>query len=346
MNEHTKYCGRWIGGATLAIIVVWVLYLARDVLWPFVLAVILVYVLSPLVDALGSRRVPRLLATLCVYVLFLALLVLLIAVLAPQLALSLQEVSEQLPDYMEALRGHIDRVQTHYETLGLPLPWEEVTRQLTSRLGGLASLIVDQVTRLISTLFLFFLSLVFALYLLKDGPRLRRSILGYIPYRYREPIAEFAAQIDVILGGFIRGQLIVAVFVGIGIGVGLFLLGVPHASILGIVAGIFNVIPYLGPVIAIIPAFFFAVTASSFSPWVFLWIILLFVGVNQLEGLFLAPHILGKQVRLHPAAVIFAVVVGGAVFGMLGLLLAIPVVAVAKAGFIQLRRHYRETPEA
>jgi len=108
-------------------------------------------------------------------------------------------------------------------------------------------------------------------------------------------------------------------------------LRVKYAIVLGVAAGVFNVVPYLGPVIAIIPALLIGLLREPFSPWVLLWILLLFVGVNQVEAYFLAPHILAREVKLHPVAVIVAIVVGGAALGIVGVLLAIPALAALKS---------------
>lgn len=315
----------------VGILLIWVLYLARSVLWPFVLAILLVYLLSPLVDYLSQKKLPRVLAVLCVYVIFVAALVTIVLVITPGLANSLQQISKELPQYMAKLEEHTAFLKQQYDKLGLPLEWEDLTGQIIEGTKALARWAVDGIGQLFSGIFFLFLSLVVAFYLLKDAKKMKAGLMKLVPQDYREQTSEFVTEVDQALRGYIRGQAIIAAIVGIAIGVGLFLFGVQYAILLGVAAGVFNVVPYLGPVIAIIPALLIGLLREPFSPWVLLWILLLFVGVNQVEAYFLAPHILAREVKLHPVAVIVAIVVGGAALGIVGVLLAIPALAALKS---------------
>jgi len=322
----------------LGILFIWVLYLAREVLWPFVLAFLLVYILAPLVDYLCSKKIPRFLAVLFAYLVLVVIFALIILVFIPQLVNTLQRVSEELPQYVNIVKKYIGLFQERYEKLGLPWRWEELVNQISKGINILLGKVLVNITKIFPVMFLFILSLIVSFYLLKDAKKIREAIIGYIPKNYQKEASEFLTEVDKIFGGYVRGQLIVATIVGVAIGTGLFLLGIKYAFFLGIIAGIFNIIPYLGPVIAIIPAFLLALIRDPFSPWIFVWIILLFIGVNQVEGLILSPHILGREVRLHPVAVIFAIIVGGAALGIMGVLLAIPVLAIVKVLFMRLSR--------
>jgi len=315
----------------VGILLIWVLYLARSVLWPFVLAILLVYLLSPLVDYLSQKKLPRVLAVLCVYVIFVAALVTIVLVITPGLANSLQQISKELPQYMAKLEEHTAFLKQQYDKLGLPLEWEDLTGQIIEGTKALARWAVDGIGQLFSGIFFLFLSLVVAFYLLKDAKKMKAGLMKLVPQDYREQTSEFVTEVDQALRGYIRGQAIIAAIVGIAIGVALFLLRVKYAIVLGVAAGVFNVVPYLGPVIAIIPALLMGLLREPFSPWVLLWILLLFVGVNQVEAYFLAPHILAREVKLHPVAVIVAIVVGGAALGIVGVLLAIPALAALKS---------------
>lgn len=326
----------------VGIVCIWVLYLAKDVLWPFALAVLLVYLLSPLVDYLEERKLPRVLATLLVYLLLLLIFILVILVIIPGVVNTFEEISTKLPGYVDRIAKYMGFIERQYTKLGLPWEWKELTNQIVQGIENLIRQGVSNIAGIFSGIFLFILSLIVSFYLLKDARQIRQALINYMPASYRSQISEFLTDVDRILGGYIRGQLLVAIVVGACIGTGLFLLGIKYAFVLGVIAGIFNVIPYLGPVIAIIPAFFLTLLRDPFSAWVFLWIILLFIGVNQAEALFLSPHILGREVRLHPVAVIFAIIIGGAALGMIGVLLAIPALAVIKAFFL---RFYREQGE-
>ena len=317
---------------------IWVLYLARGVLWPFVLALLLVYLLAPLVDYLTDKKLPRVAATFCAYIVLFSIFTLIMLVVIPRLVDAFQEISSELPQYIDAAKKHAASLQEKYRGLRLLLEREELTDWIFQGIGALTGKVAQSIVRVPAGIFLFILSLIVSFYLLKDARNIRSALINYIPKEYQKKVSEFLTDVDKILGGYIRGQLIIAAVVGTSIGIGLFLLRIKYAFVLGTVAGVFNVVPYFGTVISIIPALLLGLIKDPFSAWTFLWVILLFIGVSQVEMYFLAPRILSRKVRLHPVAIIFAIVVGGAALGILGVLLAIPALAILKALFIRLHQ--------
>lgn len=318
--------------------VIWVLYLARGVLWPFVLALLLVYLLTPLVDYLTDKKFPRVAATFCAYIVLFSIFTLIMLVVIPRLIDAFQEISSELPQYIDATKKYAASLQEKYRGLRLLLEREELTDWIFQGIGVLTGKVAQSIAGVPAGIFLFILSLIVSFYLLKDARKIRSALIDYIPKEYRKKVSEFLTDVDKILGGYIRGQLIIAAIIGISTGIGLFLLRIEYAFVLGTVAGVFNVVPYFGVVVSIIPALSLVLIKDPFSAWTFLWVILLFIGVNQVEMYFLAPRILGREVRLHPVAIIFAIVVGGAALGMLGILLAIPALAILKVLFIRLHQ--------
>ena len=317
---------------------IWVLYLARGVLWPFALALLLVYLLTPLVDYLTDKKLPRVAATFCAYIVLFSIFTLIMLVVIPRLVDAFQEIYSQLPQFIDATKEYAASLQEKYRGIRLLLEREELTDWIFQGIGALTGKVVQSIVRLPAGIFLFILSLIVSFYLLKDARKIRSALINYIPKEYQKKVSEFLTDVDKILGGYIRGQLIIAAVVGTSIGIGLFLLRIKYAFVLGTVAGVFNVVPYFGAVISIIPALLLGFIKDPFSAWTFLWVILLFIGVNQVEMYFLAPRILSRKVRLHPVAIIFAIVVGGAALGMLGILLAIPALAILKALFMRLHQ--------
>ena len=317
---------------------IWVLYLARGVLWPFALALLLVYLLTPLVDYLTDKKLPRVAATFCAYIVLFSIFTLIMLVVIPRLVDAFQEISSELPQYIDATKKYAASVQEKYRGLRLLLEREELTDWIFQGIGALTGKVAQSIVKVPAGIFLFILSLIVSFYLLKDARKIRSALINYIPKEYQKEVSEFLADVDKILGGYMRGQLIIAAVVGTSIGIGLFLLRIKYAFVLGTVAGVFNVVPYFGAVIAITPALLLGLIKDPFSAWTFLWVILLFIGVSQVEMYFLAPRILSRKVRLHPVAIIFAIVVGGAALGILGVLLAIPALAILKALFIRLHQ--------
>jgi len=317
---------------------IWVLYLARGVLWPFALALLLVYLLTPLVDYLVDKKLPRVAATFCAYIVLFSIFTLIMLVVIPRLVDAFQEIYSQLPQFIDATKEYAASLQEKYRGLRLLLEREELTDWIFQGIGALTGKVAQSIAGVPAGIFLFILSLIVSFYLLKDARKIRSALINYIPKEYQKKVSEFLTDVDKILGGYIRGQLIIAAVVGTSIGIGLFLLRIKYAFVLGTVAGVFNVVPYFGAVIAITPALLLGLIKDPFSAWTFLWVILLFIGVSQVEMYFLAPRILSRKVRLHPVAIIFAIVVGGAALGILGVLLAIPALAILKALFIRLHQ--------
>jgi predicted PurR-regulated permease PerM len=166
---------------------------------------------------------------------------------------------------------------------------------------------------------------------------MRERALRYVPAQYRGDAQNILREVNTALNGFFRGQLWICLLVGLFIYGGLALLKIPYALFIGFVAGLFDIIPYFGPVLGFLPA---AALALSKSPLTVLWVLLLFVAANQIENSLISPWLIGDRVGLHPLAVIFAVLVGGYLLGILGLLVAVPAAAAVRvvADYLLLRR--------
>jgi len=164
-------------------------------------------------------------------------------------------------------------------------------------------------------------------YLMRDMFIFKESLYIFVSKKNKKEFKEVLEEIDNIVSGFIRGRIIVCFIVGTLIGIGLCFLNLKFALIIGIVSGVFNFIPYLGPIVGVVLALIFALG----SPWwTLLMIVVLFVLVNQLEAIYLNPNILGKGLGLHPLTVILSMLVCGQLLGILGVLVAVPLAAILK----------------
>jgi predicted PurR-regulated permease PerM len=170
---------------------------------------------------------------------------------------------------------------------------------------------------------------VLAFYLLRDFPSMGRAIEQVLPPTRRAGTLLFLRRYDQLLGEYLRGQLLVATFVGIATGLGFWIVGFPNAVLLGVVAGIFNIVPYLGLIVSLVPALLIALLTPP------LWLSLIkvagvFFVVQSLDSYFISPKIVGDRVGLHPVWVMFAIIGFASVFGIVGLLLAIPLAVLVK----------------
>ena len=169
---------------------------------------------------------------------------------------------------------------------------------------------------------------VLAAYLLYDSETIKRFFMGFVPGRRRDSTLTVLAEFEQVIGGFIRGQLLVGASVGILIAIGLFIVREPYAILLGAIAGALDLIPYIGPFIAVIPALIIAFVTNGFQEAI--WVAVVFLIANQAEGHIFAPNIVSRTIQLSPSAVVLAILVGGELYGVLGMFIAVPVAGIIR----------------
>lgn len=315
----------------VCIIGVWFLWRVRKVFTPLLLAVIMAYLLLPTVELLERRRVPRGLAILIIYAFAASVGGALLSLLIPYLAEEINALVTAFPQQTQRLEGlTLDLLDTLRDS-SLPAAVREavesVATQIERSLAAMLSRLLGGVVSVFTSVFYLILAPVLAFFLMRDWPIMKRSVLGWFPPEHHTRLLLFGRRVDDVLSGFVRGQLIISFIIGLIIAGGLALLGVRYALVVGLIAGAFNVVPYFGPVIGGVPA---VVLALIESPTTALWTVALFFGVNQLESAVLSPKVVGDLVGLHPVTVIFAILAGAELWGLLGMLLAVPLTAVLK----------------
>lgn len=169
---------------------------------------------------------------------------------------------------------------------------------------------------------------ILSAYLLYDSETIKRFFMGFMPANKRDATLQLLAEFEQVIGGFIRGQLMVGASVGILIAIGLTLVGEPYAILIGAIAGALDLIPYIGPVIAAIPAFTIAFVAGGFP--LALKVAIVFVLANQAEGHIIAPNIVSRTIQLSPSAVVVAILIGGELYGVVGMFIAVPVAGIIR----------------
>ncbi len=310
----------------------------------FLIAYTLAYLADPLVSGLERRRVRRAFGVLLVYALFFVFLGL-ASVLLAEVVVQLSQLSERIPEVLRPVNGWIERLP------GLVRRWAaspEVQAVLahtadalkallqgfsTTLVNGLGTLLgqggnlIAGLAALAGGLVQLFVVFVVTGYLMADLPRVNAALLEALPRPWQPLALELAGKLDRAVGGYIRGQLLVAALVGLVVGVGLALLGVPMAAALGFIAGVFNLVPYLGVVVSIVPALLLALTVGI---WKVVGVLVVFLLANQLEANVFSPYILGRATELHPVTVVLAILAGAALFGLWGAMLAVPATAFAK----------------
>jgi len=344
---------------TIAVVltVIWGLKLYGGLLGPFLLALALAYLLAPLVARLERRRVSRGLAILLVALPPVIALVVLLLLTGPQvwnqavtLVHAIPRFAATVLDFLAGVRSRLERLPflTVEQRVWIhELDAQELARLLQQNADGLlqglaewALAFVRRLGTLVGFLGYLVVTPVVAFYLLRDWRPLLEFLEGLIPQSRRPGVVSFIEEYDSSLGKFVRGQLLEATLVGALTGIGLAILGVPSALLLGVVAGLCNLVPYIGMAISIVPALVVALTMSSPLDGLLRVGAVYFV-VQFLDNSVTGPRIVGGSAGLHPVATMLALAFGGAALGFVGLLLAVPLAVLVKMLAARLLARYR-----
>jgi predicted PurR-regulated permease PerM len=315
----------------------------RDVLVPFFIALIFVYILRPIVKLLEERGLPRLPSLLLAYIGIILTFVLFSSYVGPILYNEGNGLMKGMPKYVDTVSAYTnDYIKQHPFLKGSQATdlfqsfWKSFAGYL-EQIGKNIPVIVASVS---SSVINFILGMIIAFYILKDTGTIRTTIHEMIPARYRAEGMDIVKKIDCIVGGFLKGQAMVALSVGILAAIGLSVLGLDYAILLGFIIGAFNIIPYLGPILGGVPAVIIALGTSWQLAIVTIVVLLV---IQQFDSIFISPRIMSSQVNLHPVVVIFAILAGEQFLGIIGMLIAIPLAAVGKALYLHFKeRHEKE----
>lgn len=325
---------------------------------PFLIAGFLFYLLNPLVKMLMKIRikkfkVKRPLAITVVFLLLISVLGLVISFFIPRLIEQIKSLVVGLPGYLSELQrflthlfnnSHIDwlqKVDLHsymnkFEG-SLTSVLKKFILSLTTSLGSVIGTITSVTVTLVTVPFILF-------YMLKDGEKLVPTVEKFFPEHNRNKVARLLHEMSATLSRYISGQMIECLFVGTFSAIGYSMTGIPYALLVGLFAGITNIIPYLGPYIGLMPALFLAFSKSL--PTVF-WVIVVCIIVQQLDGNLVYPNVIGKSLHLHPLTIIIILLVAGNIAGLLGMILGVPLYAVTKVvvKFVYDIAQIRTTPK-
>lgn len=319
----------------ILVVFILLLVLLRGILLPFVAAMAIAYFLDPVADWLERRGLGRTLATLGIITAFFLLATLLILLLVPVVAGQFQNFLDRVPGYVAAFREQVlPYLQSIGSRFGLESQFdvkealaknsektmEVIGNVLTGLLGG-GQAILNLVSLLVVTPIVSF-------YLLRDWDRMVARVDGYLPREHAATIREQALEIDRVLSGFVRGQMLVCLFLAAFYGAALSIVGLEFGLFIGLLAGAISFIPYVGSTIGLVLSV--GVALVQFWPdWPWVAVVLGIFALGQfMEGNFLTPRLVGDRVGLHPVWVIFGLFAGGALFGFVGMLIAVPVFAM------------------
>ncbi len=315
-----------IVGAVLAFFVA-----IRTVLFPFFMAYIIAYILHPFVDYLETKGISRGLAIAAVYLLVLLAAAGSVFFLLPVILGDLNRLLELIPSYADHFQQFIKDMELGYNSVSVPTGLRTVVDETIGKIENVFLRVVEGFIEgllgLFSQVFNLAIIPVVSFYFLLEFKKIGSFLLLLIPVRMRTELSGVAVEMDEVLKKFIRGNLLVALSVAIMVAAGMFLIGMDFPLLIGAFTGLMNLIPFFGAIISALPAMLLALLQSK---WLALYVLGIMIVVQQIEGNIIAPKILGDCIGLHPLIIIFALLTGGHLWGLIGLFLAVPAAAVLK----------------
>jgi len=296
---------------------------------PFILAGLIAYLLYPIIRELQEHKINKTVAILLIYLLFFGGTAYLIYRGYPAFLHQLKDLEAHLPEF---IRLYEDIIYNIYDSTSF-LPEavhdqiDHVINQIETTIENLLGKVIGNVTKLIDLIILMTIIPVLVFYFLKDYETIKRYLKKHIPAHYKAETNQLLYAINKSLGNYVRGQFIVSLFVSASTWIVFYLLGIEYSLLLAIIMGVTNIIPYFGPIIGAIPAIIITMTISQ--KLVIIVLITTFI-IQLIESNFLSPYIVGKSINIHPVSIIFALLVGGQLSGILGMILAVPLLAILK----------------
>lgn len=345
-----KSIRRGIVLAVATAVILALLWLLKSALTPLAVAFAFAYLLDPLIDRFEAHKIPRSFA-----VLFLVAVSGIIALvssffLVPKLLQEIAQLAERLPGYLDSalaaisprfeswfgitLPGSIREGLDSLQSGGVAVPLESLRRLIERTLQGFTGTLGSLVGLLVIP--------VITYYALIEFDNIKTWFLKLVPVQYQEAVDAKVSMIDVLIAGFIRGQLIVAVLLGTLYAIGFSLIGIDMAIGIGMVAGMLGIIPYVGSAVALGLAAGLCLLQYGVDVHL-IFVVGWYALIQMLEGLFLTPRIVGRSVGIHPVAVIVGLLIGGDLLGFLGLIVAVPVTAIIQVFVKELLESYRHS---
>ncbi|MDX9917477.1 MAG: AI-2E family transporter [Gudongella sp.] len=310
-------------------------HLVSDTFFTVIASMILAYLLNPPVNWFEKKGLKRVWATAVVYLIILGGIIILFLAVLPRTGRELKRLGVNLPDYINSVRTWFQSFYSEYASTldDMPELVQSIEKVASQNVDKLQELLVkgteafvmgisNMLTRIISIV----LMPILTFYLLVDKDHFLKKAASFIPKKQSDEIHTLLREMDQAMSQFIRGRLLMAVAVGVATTVFLFIMKVEFSIIIGFITGLADIIPYIGPFLGFVPAVVFAFIAS---PMKAVWVALFFVLIQWVENNILGPKVLGKTTGLHPLTILLSIIIGGAMFGVMGMILSVPAVNIA-----------------
>lgn len=315
------------------------------VLSPFLISAFITYLLHPVVEKLSESSLPKWLAILVIYLLFFGGLGFALYKGIPAFITQLRDLVEHAPDFTNQYRIWTTTIQEQtamwpsvlQERVDLAIDSAEET------LNELLSRVIQFFMSVLNSIIIIALIPFITFYMLKDFEAIKKAAWYLTPRKWRQGGMKFLRDVDKSLGGYIRGQLLVGMAIGAMAALLFWIFDMRYPLLLGLIVGVTNIIPYFGPIIALIPA---VIIAATISVKMVITSIAIVAVLQFLEGNILSPLIVGKSLHMHPLMIMLALLAGGEVGGVFGLIVAVPILAVLKVSILHARNHFIEAKQS
>ncbi|KKW25514.1 MAG: hypothetical protein VE99_C0001G0151 [candidate division Kazan bacterium GW2011_GWC1_52_13] len=304
------------------LLLLWFLFIVRDIIAIMFVSLILASALSPTIDRMAKSGIPRALTVLVWYLLIIALFGVMIYFILPPVITQLRQLAEQFPVYFASLENIMRNIKEFGIQTHLLDDSQQNLNALSNFLNSFTSNIFNTTRGFISGFVALLTVFVLTLYLLLDENGIKKFFVALLPIKQKNQIVTIANKVGLGLGAWLRGQILLGIIVGMVVYVGLYFLHIPYALTLALLAGILEIIPVIGPIISAIPAILIALTLS---PTTALLVTVFYILVQELENKLLVPKVMQLTVGLHPVTIIIVLLIGAKLMGILGILLAVPV---------------------
>ncbi len=316
MNFHLDYSTKVILRVVLILLALAFLWFIRDIVIIILLALVIASAMEPVVDYLSEHKIPRTVSILGAYIIVIAFFVLIASLMVPLVINQIQVLSQHFPEYIVDL-------QTRFPSISVLIGNADASAIAGQLFSGITTSdqLFHRTIGLFNGLFAIVTVLVISFYLVSADRGMKRFIRDLVPPMYQDTITRLIAKIQRTMGLWVVGQVILSVFIFALTFIGLTLLGVQYALFLAILAGLLEIVPYIGPFLSAIPAVFFALIQN---PPLAIAVIVLYILIQKTEGYILVPKVMEKTVGTSPLVVLLAILIGFKLAGILGLLLAVP----------------------
>ncbi len=310
----------------LVLFTLFFLFQLRHIIFIIFISVIVALIANPAVDKMQKRKIPRVAGASILFLAAFMVMGLLAYIVAPPLAKEVTQLTSQFPAYLEQVNLDDPVLQNQSFNYISSEPFQNVLIEASKFLKNVTSNFVSVILGLLGGLLSAILILVISFYFIVEEKGIEKFVEAVIPHNLRSRALKIIRKTESKLGKWFIGQLFLGLIVGILSFIGLSILGVPYALVLAIIAGAMELIPYIGPTLASIPAILIAFTVS---PLLALLTFILYFLIQQFENYLIVPKVMERSVGLHPVIIIIAMLVGGQLAGILGIILAIPVTTIA-----------------